>query len=285
MAVAAVGLDVYAIGGQTASGIDNSVAIFDTQDRTWRAGAPKLTAVANAAAGVLAGEIYVVGGRGENEQATTAVEAYSPLNDGWRPVTPLPRPVAGGVALTSGGLLYLFGGQDGDAVLDSAFVFSPATQQWQTLPALQQARAFASGGVLGGKLYVVGGSDGTRALASCEVFDPAANAWSGCPDMIQPRAGAGAAVLLNKLYVLGGGLHGDVSSGEVYDANGESWSDVPVPMLEETPGWPHLGVASVETHIYALGGLREGALSEATYVYRPLVYQFFIPAASSGEGD
>lgn len=282
MAVASVGLDVYSIGGETGGEVENTVAVYDTQERQWSQQAPKITAVADATAAVLAGEIYVVGGRLEDGRATTTVEAYSPLNDGWRPITPLPRPVAGGLALASGGKLYLFGGQDGDEVLDEAYVYDPSTERWETLPAMRQARVFAAGGTLGSALYVVGGSDGRRALATCERFDPAEALWSSCPDMLTPRAGAAAAVVLNTLYVIGGGLHSDVTSSELYGADSEEWTEITTPMLAETPAWPHLGVTNVETRIYALGGLRNGSPSDDMFVYAPLVYQFFIPAASTG---
>lgn len=282
MAVVNVGLELYGIGGETAEGVDNAVAVYDTQERQWSGRAPKITAVADATAAVLAGEIYVVGGRLEDGRATTIVEAYSPLNDGWRPVTPLPRPISGGLALVSGGKLYLFGGQDGDDVLDEGYMYDPAADRWETLPAMEQARVFAAGGTVGSDLYVAGGSDGRQALATCERFDPVEEVWSSCPDLLEPRAGAAAAVVLNKLYVIGGGLHGDVTFSEVYDAESGSWMEVTTPMLAEAPIWPHLGVTNVETRIYALGGLRDGSPSGDVYVYAPLVYQFFIPAASSG---
>jgi len=282
LAVVNVGLELYGIGGETADGVDNAVAVYDTQERQWSERAPKITAVADATAAVLAGEIYVVGGRLEDGRATTIVEAYSPLNDGWRPVTPLPRPVSGGLALASGGKLYLFGGRDGDDVLDAVFVYDPAADRWETLPAMQQPRVFAAGGTVGSDLYVTGGSDGQRALATCERFDPVEESWSSCPDMLAPRAGAAAAVVLNKLYVIGGGLHGDVSFSEAYDAENGNWMEVATPMLSVAPVWPHLGVTNVETRIYALGGMRDGSPSADVYVYAPLVYQFFIPAASSG---
>lgn len=284
MAVVNVGLEVYSIGGETAGEVDNTVAVYDTQERRWSQQAPKITAVADATAVVLAGEIFVVGGRLEDGRATTIVEAYSPLNNGWRPVTPLPRPVAGGLALASGGKLYLFGGQDGDEVLNEAYMYDPAGDRWETLPTMQQARVFAAGGTLGSDLYVVGGSDGRRALATCERFDPVEAAWSSCPDMLVPRAGAAAAVVLNSLYVIGGGLHDDVSFSEVYSADGEEWREITTPMLADAPSWPHLGVTNVETRIYALGGMRNGSPSGDVFVYAPLVYQFFIPAAS-GSGD
>jgi hypothetical protein len=55
------------------------------------------------------------------------------------------------------------------------------------------------------------------------------------------------------------------------------------PMMSESTPWTNLGVANVETRIYALGGYRGGTLSADTLVYSPFVYQTFIPAASSGK--
>lgn len=283
MAVVTIGLNLYAIGGETAEGVDNSLFIYDTQQREWTEGAPKLTAVADAAAEVLAGEIYVMGGRTENGNATTVVEAYSPLNDGWRPATALPRPVAGALALSDGSSLFLIGGRHGSETLADVLVYDPATQQWQSLPPLKQARAHAAGGVVGGQLYVAGGSDGQEALSSCESFDPVAQAWISCPELLQARAGAGSAVFLNKLYVLGGESGDGVTANEAYDVAIEQWSEFSAPALEGAAEWAYLGVANVETRIYTLGGSHDGEFSDETYVYRPFVYQFFIPAASAGD--
>jgi hypothetical protein len=85
--------------------------------------------------------------------------------------------------------------------------------------------------------------------------------------------------------VLGGTTESGAGFGEVYDPAEGSWSTFSIPMLEDTPDWPYLGVSNVETHIYALGGEREGQLSDQLFIYRPLVYQFFIPAASAGSGE
>jgi DNA-binding CsgD family transcriptional regulator len=282
MALTTVGLNLYAIGGESEQGVDNAVFIFDSQQREWREGAPKLTAVAGAAAGVLAGEIYVAGGYGENGLPTTGVEAYSPLNDAWRPLPTLPQAVAGAVAIVNDGLLYLVGGEYENGVSGEALVYDPGEQRWGTLPPLQEARTQAVGGALGGKIYIVGGSDGDHALASCEVYDPLQELWSSCPPLQEARMAAGSAVFLNKLYVLGGTLEADDGAGEVFDAAEEGWSTFEMPMLSGDQNWPYLGVANVETHIYALGGEREGRLSSELFVYRPLVYQFFIPAASLG---
>lgn len=286
MAVAPVGLNVYQIGGETAEGVVDDVNVYNTVEHTWQPAATKPTAVADATAAVLFGEIYVPGGRLANGQPTNAVEAYSPINNAWRPVAALPRPVAGGLALSDGSFLYLFGGWDGEQYLGNAFVYDAGADRWRPLPPMSQARAFAAGGVITGEIYVVGGTDGTASLKLCEFFDAAAEEWAGCPDMLRPRAGASAAVLVNKLYVIGGEASGvvDVPFSEVYDPNTETWQLVNTPMLEETSAWTHLGVAQVETRIYAMGGYREEEHIADNFVYAPFVYQTFIPAASA-DGD
>jgi N-acetylneuraminic acid mutarotase len=217
-------------------------------------------------------------------QPTAAVEAYSPSQDAWRPIASLPQPLSGGLALSEGAFLYVFGGWDGEKYLDTAFKYDPSADSWRPLPPMPQARAFTAGGALTGKLVVVGGANEQEQLPSCHIFNPTSEEWSGCPDMLQPRAAAGSAVILNKLYVIGGGLNGkdDVSFSEVYDPNSETWQIINTPMLEERSSWPHTGVGHVETRIYALGGRHGDVYLDDTLIYAPLVYQTFIPAASSG---
>jgi DNA-binding CsgD family transcriptional regulator/N-acetylneuraminic acid mutarotase len=285
MAVASVGLDIYQIGGETAGGIDNAVSVLNTQERLWRPAAPKLTPVTDAGAAVLAGEIYVAGGRQANGQATAVVEAYSPLNDGWRPVSSLPQPVAAAAVLASGDLLYLFGGEAGGTASANAYVYDPGQQAWRSLPPMSQARAEAGAGIVNGEFYLVGGRDSAALLASCERFDPVREEWATCPALGQPRAGAGSATLLNKLYLFGGVGEAELAASEVYDAGDESWQEIETPMLAETDNWNRPGVAVVETRLYIIGGELGGALSPDVYVYTPFVYQFFIPAASASGSD
>lgn len=286
MAVAAVGLNVYQIGGETVDGVVATVNVYNTVERSWRPAAAKPTAVADASAAVLFGEIYVPGGRLANGQPTSVVEAYSPANNAWRLVAPLPRPAAGGLALSDGSFLYFFGGWDGEQALDDAYQYDAGADRWRPLPPMSETRAFAAGGVVTGKIYVVGGTDGRDSLSLCEFFDILTQEWATCPAMLRPRAGAGATVLVNKLYVLGGKANDGaaLSFSEVYDPGAGSWERVSTPMLEELPAWANLGVTHVETRIYALGGHRGGEPTADNFVYAPFAYQTFIPAAP-GEGE
>ena len=278
MALTSVGLDLYLIGGEVEAGVVNLVDVYETDSRQWRTAASKPTAVANTSAAVLFGEIYVPGGRLADGQPTAVVEAYSPAHGAWRPIAPLPQPVAGGVALTDGSLLYLFGGWDGERYLADGFVYDPSTDSWRDLPPMKQGRVDATGGVSANRFYVVGGFDGETELAICESFDPAANTWSDCPEMLAARAGAGATVLGNKLlYVLGGGLEDDVVYGEVYDPRDDSWQQVEMPMLDQDLAWYDLGVTSVETRIYAIGGRSEGEILSEIYIFMPFIHRTFLP--------
>lgn len=285
-AAAAVGLDVYLIGGETDEGVTDGVRVFDTRERLWRRAAAKPTATGEATAAELFGEIYVPGGVLADGQPTATVEAYSPSQNAWRRIASLPQPVAGGLAMAEGGFLYVVGGQDESGALDTAFVYDPGSDSWRPIAPLPEPRVGAAGGALTGKLFVVGGSDGSAEQNSCFVYDPAADAWDECPPMLLARAGAGATVLLNKLYVIGGtSATGETSGavpadhGEVYDPNSRTWTVLNAP--PETGAWSEPGVTHVETRIYALGGRRGETLSDATLVYSPLAFQTYIPAAPS----
>ena len=279
MAVATIGLDLYQIGGEVEAGIVSLVDVFDTSSQEWRSATSKPTAVAEATAAVLFGEIYVPGGRLADDNPTSVVEVYSPANDAWRQITPLPKPLAGAIALSEGGLLYIFGGWDGQEFVPDSYAYDPGTDEWQELPPMKSARAYAVGAALVNQLFIAGGLTDTGELNSCEYYDIVEGGWFSCSAMAEARAGAGAAVLGNKLiYVLGGEAESPVVNGEVYDVDNDSWQAVVMPMLKDNLSWTGLGVTNVESRIYALGGRQDGQLVDLNYIYAPLIHRTFLPA-------
>ena len=94
LALATDGSKLYAIGGETASGITDQVAIYDPRSNGWAAGAPKPTPVANANAIWLRDRIYVPGGTTADGMPTDAVEVYDPKTDTWEARAALPFPLA-----------------------------------------------------------------------------------------------------------------------------------------------------------------------------------------------
>jgi len=281
-AAAAVGLDIYLLGGETAEGITDRVQVFNTADRTWRRATSKPTAVTAASAAELFGEIYVPGGLLEDGNPTDVVEAYSPSQNAWRRIAPLPQPLAGALAVADGGFLYVVGGRNESGVQDTVYVYDPAADSWRPVAPLPMPRVDVTGGALTGRLYAVGGSDGQTRQDSCFTYDPPSDAWEECPAMLRPRAQAGATVLHNKLYVIGGTQpEADAAAGhgEVYDPNSRTWTVLNSP--PDVSAWSEPGVVHVETRIYALGGRQGDTLSDAVLVYSPLPFQTYIPAAPS----
>lgn len=286
MALATVGLNLYQIGGEVSAGVVNLVNIYETDSGRWRSGAAKPTAAADAAAAVLFGEIFVIGGRLADGQPTAIVEAYSPTNNAWRQIPPLPTPTSGLLALSNGSTIFLFGGWDGTSYLSDSYFYDLNIDAWSPLPPMPTGRAFATGGLLAGNFYVVGGQNESGELDVCEYFDPESETWSECPDMIHPRSGAGAAVLVaegnNQLYVLGGGVESQTIDSEFYDSTMGVWRPVEMPMLA-SESWYNLAVSNIETRIFAFGGRQGDDIIEQGYVFSPFIHQTFLPAVGAEE--
>ncbi len=286
MAVVADGVNIYKIGGETAVSVSNQAHVYNVTDRSWRELTEKPTAVTNITAAVLSGQIYVAGGRLADGAVTDVVEAYSPAQNAWREIAPLPQPIAGSLTLSDGAFLYLFGGWNGDDYLDTAYQYDPQADSWQEISAMKEARAFTTGQFISGRLYVLGGFDGETELASCAFYEVDEARWEDCEPMLSPRGGAGSAVAGNKLYVIGGGLNGrkPIASSESFNPNSETWQLIEMPMLTDEGHWYGLGVASVETQIFIQGGQLNEELVDKNYILNA-VYQTFIPNIQTGGGE
>jgi DNA-binding CsgD family transcriptional regulator/N-acetylneuraminic acid mutarotase len=283
MALAAVGLNLYQIGGEVEAGVVNLVDIYETDTGRWMSGASKPTAVADVTAAVLFGEIYVPGGRLADGQPTSVVEAYSPANNAWRPVAPLPTPVSGGLAISDGSQLYFFGGWDGTDYQNDVLIYNSSTNVWTSTTPMSVGRSLATGGILAGEIFVVGGQNSQGELADCESFEPVGAVWTPCPDMNSPRAGAGSAVLSNNLlYIIGGGLETPTLQSDVYDSAFMTWRTVEMPTLT-ADSWTNLAVAHIETRIFIFGGRQGDSILDGGYVFSPFVHQTFLPAVGADE--
>ncbi len=178
---AAVGGKIYVIGGASTHPGATETSIhparphralgiveeYDPATDTWRARSPMPTARNHAAAGVVGGKVYVIGGRLgaafiSVASNTDVVEEYDPATDQWGAVKarmPTGRSaVAWGVY---GGRIYVAGGEFQDDRLLAAFraleVFDPAANRWSILPRMPVPRHGLAGGVIGNRLHLVSG--------------------------------------------------------------------------------------------------------------------------------
>jgi DNA-binding CsgD family transcriptional regulator len=259
-ACASAGGLLYAIAGDTTSGVVSDVDIYDPASDTWRKGADKPTPASNVGGAVLNDEIYVPGGYDGYERVLSVVEVYNPATDTWRTVGRLPSPRCAYALAATGGRLFVIGGWDGTRYVDDVLVYNPEEDSWSPGTPQGQARGFAAAVALDGRIYVVGGFDGANESAACEVYDPAlegsdTSPWQTLAPMAQPRGGLGLVAVGRRLYAVGGGWNGGLAYNESYDTATDRWQPFPSPVLGQ---WRTLGLAAAEsslgTTLYAIGG-------------------------------
>lgn len=275
---------VYAIGGETAEGVSDAVAVYITESDEWTRGPRMPDAVANISAVAAGDAIYVPGGTRADEEMSDRLQVLDTASGRWAEGQPLPSGLCAYALTEQDGQIYLFGGWDGSTYLGQTLRYDPAADAWETLASMPTSRAFAAAGAIGGRIYVVGGYDGEDELDVCEAYDPATDTWASCPSLNAPRAGIGAAVIGDTLYVVGGGWHSYLVENELWTPDGADpaqgeWRTFPSPRLGE---WRNLGVASSEMMLYAIGGW-DGSYLGTTQAYRA-VYRLFLPSAM-GQGS
>lgn len=109
--------------------------------------------------------IYIFGGvfgvqtAGGPAKVTPSLQVweYNPANDTFATKRSLPTARGGAVACSVKGIVYVFGGFDGQDYLDAAEAYNPATDSWKRLPAMPTPRAFAGCVVVNDLIYVMGG--------------------------------------------------------------------------------------------------------------------------------
>lgn len=189
--VAAMEGRIYFIGGRVparpdaahiSEHVDTSRGeVLDVARGRWTRIPDAPTARNSAAAAVIDGRIYVVGGRQMVKQA-----------DGRQ------RPVN----------------------LATLEVYDPATERWEARAPMPQAQGGLAAAAHDGKLYAFGGEQFVptgKVFADAWVYDPHTDRWSALPPMPTPRHGHGAAVVGNRIFLMGGGERVGVAASRVHE--------------------------------------------------------------------
>ena len=282
-AIAVVGDQVYVIGGDVNRQPSAEVLAYDPKHDTWQELSPKTTPVMNTGAVAIANKIFVPGGTTSSERASNQFEALDLTNKTWLPLTPMPRKLAGHAVTGFGTTVYVVGGSAPQGISGEAFAFDTNANRWSALPSMPTPRSQLAAVVSNGRLYAVGGFDGQRELATCEYFQISEAKWHTCAAMTIPRGGLGLAQVGAALYAVGGGLTGFIGFNERYDAAADKW--IPFEMPASRLGdWRNVGVASLPTEFYAIGGSTRGTTMADTFVFEVMNNRTFLPAFQSGQG-
>lgn len=277
---AAVALNdkVYIVGGDTPSGVTNSLHLYDPKTNGWTPLATKPgTAVNHPAAAAVNGKLYVFGGLVQwPAPAVAEVWEYDPANSMWTEKTPMPRGRgAMGVAVADD-KVYLFGGLAAGAAVKDVGVYDPAMDSWEDLsithPMPTARDHFAAVAAPNGLLYAIGGRQVSidSVVGTVEAFDPVERRWlTGYPNMPTARGGHAAGLMHGRIVVVGGeGANnpaGVFMQAQEFDPISNTWR-----ALTNMPAGRHGTMAVVIDHTLFIpggGGTEGGSTSNSMYSF------------------
>lgn len=136
--------------------------LYDPAADAWFPRAPMPTARNSAAAAVVGGVLYVIGGRTVTDGNSAAVEVYDPMSDRWEKARPMPKAQGGLAAAVLNGRIYVFGGEYfspvGGGVFAEAWEYDPRADQWRAVAAMPRPRHGLGAVALDNAVYVLGGA-------------------------------------------------------------------------------------------------------------------------------
>lgn len=155
-----------------------AVEEYDLVTDTWTRKADIPTQRDGAAAAVVNGKLYVMGGAtGDlHSPPVKTVEEYDPSTDTWTRKAPMPTARIFPSATVMGGKIYVVGG----AIWPNTFfstveMFDPVTDTWTAQPPLAAKRYGLCSDAVNGKIYAIGGCQvgyPGAGLATVEEYDP-----------------------------------------------------------------------------------------------------------------
>lgn len=177
---------LHLAGGRTPAGASNA-SWNDQADTThhyvlsgfggrWETAAPCLTPRNSAAAAIIDGDLYVVGGRQVNGGNLAMLEIYDHSEDRWRTGAPMPQAQGGLAAAAIGDRLYAFGGEffeGAGGVYPECWVYDQPSDNWSALPDMPRPRHGLGAVALGNRIYIIGGAlqrGGSQTSAALDVL-------------------------------------------------------------------------------------------------------------------
>jgi hypothetical protein len=200
---------VYVMGGDRAGGVLSSMERYDSSSGKWSPVSAMGTPRQSFGACVVAGVIYIIGGRGAGNDRLSSVEKYTPSSDTWSIVAPLPAARSSFTAIAVGPDIYVMGGVSG-AASASVLKYNSVQDSWTEVAPMPERRFASVACPIGTNIYVLGGIDHVaRAQASVFEYDTEANTWSTLAPMpVAIEYLASASVIDGLIYIVGAGDHG-----------------------------------------------------------------------------
>ena len=271
LAVANYENQIYAIGGESSAGVTGTTEKYDPQTSKWIELASKPIAVTDASAVTTGGLIVVPGGKLASGIPTDVNEVYDPVTNHWSTGKKMPEALSAYSLTEYEGRIYLFGGWDGNHVVNDVYIYDYRDDTWSAGPAMPTARAYSGSVVVGGKIYVIGGWDGTKGLEVNEVYRPDnpvdGSPWGSAPPLPSGRYGMGITNLADIIFILGGIDTSDNLTTIALSPNDTNWGQLESPLPSQ---WSYLRAITVGTRLYALGGKTGEIASDQMWSYQAI---------------
>nr|KAG5711505.1 hypothetical protein BaRGS_025932 [Batillaria attramentaria] len=186
-AAAALGTNIYIVGGFDGTKCLSSCRMFDPLSKTWNKAGRMHHRRCYVCVAVLQGYIYAMGGY-DGEVWKKSVERYDPAQLQWQRVRPMNHARSDAGATTLDDKIYICGGFDGTGCLDSAEVYNPVSGQWTLIAPMPKRRSGVGVMAYHGCVYVLGGFNGNARKSTGKRYNPKTKEWTRVPEMYTPRS-------------------------------------------------------------------------------------------------
>ena len=217
-AAVAIGGRIYTVG----NAFDQSVRIFDPDagdDGEWTMGAERPTDSGRApAVGTDGAALFAFGGTNGGLLGSADSHRYSPGDNAWTDVAPMPTARGFAAYATDGNRVYVIGGRDtssAEDILAANEAYDLSGGGWTERAPMPTPRNGAVAAVVDGRVVVAGGFTGSTVTTLVEVYHPGDDAWTSCDPMATARNGGVAAAHGGLMLVFGGGSGSGKTSMEI----------------------------------------------------------------------
>jgi N-acetylneuraminic acid mutarotase len=185
-AATVLGGRIYLMGGHSPDAREGPLTdpafafseVFDVVNGRWMELSPMPTPRFSLAAIAWEGRVLAMGGGAFKDGAFhnyDVIETYNPARGEWQPAEEghLPWRAAGVASVVMGGAIYVFGGNDGEAIQPTAARYD-RTRGWKVLDQMPEPRAAATAVALNATIYLIGGraADGKTPTNTLMAFRP-----------------------------------------------------------------------------------------------------------------
>jgi len=279
MAAAAYDGDIYAIAGEGPDGVSGSVFRYVTGEDTWEVLSDKPTPVTDVSAALIGEKLYVPGGRMADGTPTDILEIYDPRKDAWEMGAPLPQALSAYALADFEGLMYLFGGWDGEKALDTVWIYDPVADAWREGTPMPTARYDAGAAVAGEKIYVIGGWEGKSNYLVNESYNPQRDlggevSWKNDVSLPENLFVFGVQEIADFLFVIGENETEDQII-QHFNTQSENWNTV----VDHSPHeiFSRSGITVLGGDLVLLGGRNNNSLIQDSHWHYKAVYTISIP--------